>query len=264
MHPDENKKRFSAKTRGDQFVDSVRAQLERHLDKQKKKGIKPKSGKLTIIQMPKKEGVPDWRENLEKAMAERKKPPLPGPHPTVLIDALVRDYLTPYLKEHGFRKKARRFWQDYGEIVEVITIWKDEYNDAWQGGFAVELGIYWKKYQQELGGHYAAEVMPPTHCLLVHRLTREMDKINDHWWEFKPNVDIRALADEVISDFECHGVPWLKSRHNPKYIREFLNKNGERLQRVAKYFEEAKALRDKQPPRRNDGIFKAGDSETVV
>ena len=251
MTPDENKKRIDAKSRGDQFVDGVRAKLARHLERQKKKGIEPKPGKLTIIQIPKKEGAPDWRENLAKTMAERKNPPLPGPHPTLLIDALVRDYLTPYLKGLGFRKKARRFWRDHGEIVDAITVWKYEYNDAWEGGFAIELGVYWKKHQLELGGHYADDPMPPHHCLLNHRLTKEMDKINDHWWKFKPNVDLRALVEEVIADLERHGFPWLKSRHNPRYIREYLEKHGERLRRMAKYFEESRAAREKMNQQRS-------------
>ncbi len=243
MTPDGLKKRVGNQVNADQFVNGVRAKLAKHLERQKKKGIEPKPGKLTIIHLPRKEGVPDWRVNFEKMMEERRKPPLPGPHPTKLIDAFVRDHLSPYLKELGFRKSARRFWRDQGELVEVISVWKDSYNDAWEGGFAIELGVYWKKYQEELGGHYAAETMPPAHCLLEHRLTKDMEKINDYWWKFKPNVDLGALTNEVISDLENQGFPWLKSRHGPKYIRELLDKKGHHLRKVAKIFSDAKAAR---------------------
>jgi len=251
MNPDENKKRIKAQSHGDQFVEDVRAKLSRHLERQKKKGIESKPGKLTIIQMPRREGAPTYEEIMAKLLAERKNPPLPGPHPKLLIDALVRDYLTPYLKGLGFRKKARRFWRDQGEIVEVVTVWKYEHNDAWQGGFAIELGAYWKKYQNELGGHFAAETMPPLHCLLEHRLTKEMDKINDHWWKFKPNVDLRALAGEVIANLECQGFLWLKSRHDPRYIRELLDKKGVHLRKVARIFKESRAARENMNQRRS-------------
>jgi hypothetical protein len=246
MTPDDKKKRWGATNAHDQFVDDIRAKLERQMEKLKKKGIEPKPGKLTIIKIDRKPGAPDWRDKVEEALAERRLPPRTGPHPSKLIDMLVRNHLGPWLKGLGYRKNARRFWRDHGEIVDVITVWKHEHNDAWEGGLGIQLGVHWKKHQRELGGHFAAEEMPPKNCLLTEWLDVDATKDNARWRKFKPDIDIETLAREIISKIEKGGFPWLQSRHDPRYIREYLAKNRERFLRIAKYDEEIRAAREKK------------------
>jgi len=203
---------------GDAFVEKLRAQLGKRLEKQKSKGIQPSPGEFTIIRPKRVPGQPDWREIVAQIQAERSKPPEPGPHPKVLIHELVRDHLAPLLKGHGFRKKGRRFWRQRRGLIEVVTVQSSEWNNAWEGRFCIELGLCPEKIQKRIGGVFAFDVLPPRVCVFTQRLTKNMERAKNHWWSVKPGTAVAPLGKEINQDFEQIAFPWFIARSDPKRI----------------------------------------------
>jgi len=129
-------------------------------------------------------------------------------HPSDLIDELFKAHLKPALKEFGFKSKSSTFFRQNGELVEIISLQKSQSNDANESRFAINLGVYWPKAQEILGG--TCETPPPKEydCTLRQRLGPLFDDGRDYWWSIKPNSDIQAIGVDVAEKVQRFGLPW--------------------------------------------------------
>ena len=59
------------------------------------------------------------------------------------IDSIVRERLAPLLKKNGFKKKARNFYQEFPDRVEVINVQASQWNEGNEGKFTINVGVYY-------------------------------------------------------------------------------------------------------------------------
>jgi hypothetical protein len=130
-------------------------------------------------------------------------------HPSALIDELVKTHLKPALKELGFKSKSSTFFRQNGELVEIISPQKSSWNDANESKFTINLGVYWPKIHEILGGPIAS--LPPKEyeCTIRQRLGSLFDNGKDFWWSVSPNSDIGQIGADVVEKVRHYGLPWL-------------------------------------------------------
>lgn len=147
--------------------------------------------------------------------------------PTEIIDAAIKDCVKPVLNEMGFRKQGHTFWRDTGDVVDVITLQKSQWNDASSASFTVNLGLYWKRIQELLAR--TAAKMPPREydCTVYERIGALIGNGSDHWWHVKPTTDPSKIGSEVNEVLTSRGVPWLERGHSIEqtlaYVRSLKN-----------------------------------------
>jgi hypothetical protein len=140
--------------------------------------------------------------------------------PTKLIDQIVSTHLKPALLAKGFRKQGSTFWRDRGEVIDVMTVQKSQWNDGQAARFTVNMGVYWKRIHELLGE--PVKTIPPkeNQCTVRERLgcldsvTAEFPDGRDHWWEVTATTDLAATGGEVLERIERSGIPWLDRLHD--------------------------------------------------
>jgi len=189
-------------------------------DLRKKTGIKLKPSEIMVVTMS-----PAFKAQFKRKMAEsaalRSQPPQ-KPHPALLIKAIVQDHLAPFLKARGFRKKGRHFWRVEGDVMDVIDVQNSQFNDAWEAKFTINLGVCWIFLQRVIGGVFAVEPSPPKSCIFRHRLSPDMEKKADYWWDVRSNSDPANVASELLQLLDRTGFPWLESKRDGVAVLEHM------------------------------------------
>jgi uncharacterized protein (DUF4415 family) len=141
--------------------------------------------------------------------------PAREPHPKKHIEAILKNHLAPFFKAEGFRKKAATFWRSDGDFIEIASMQRSQFNDAWQGRFCFNLGVYWNPLQKFL--KRTSNVVPPRYseCFFNQRLKKNIQH-GGHWWRLDSDTNPVVLGKEVVSDFQHYGLTWFARCHDPK------------------------------------------------
>jgi hypothetical protein len=170
---------------------------------------------------------PILKENVEKMLSERCDPPL-GPHPSKLIDKLVKDYLAPMMKDKGFRKSGANFWRDDENVIEVLNIQKSQWNDAWEASYYVNLGAYWKAFHRDQSTEFKSKFPREYDCTAFSRVLEPAMKT----WRLQPNSILGEVGNILTETVQQVAFPWVVEMHSEANILSHL-----KMQRTAEKFE---------------------------
>lgn len=139
--------------------------------------------------------------------------------PTELITRIVESDIKPLLQERGFRKRASLFWRDNGDVIDVITIQKSQWNDSTSARFTINLGLYWKQVQALVD---RAVPLPREYdCTVQTRIGGLLPERTDLWWEVADS-EVSVVARDVTEKLEQYGLPWLENGHTIERTMEYL------------------------------------------
>ena len=143
--------------------------------------------------------------------------------PTDLITRIVQNDIKPLLQARGFRKKAALFWRDNGDVIDVVTVQRSQWNDSTSARFTINLGLYWKHIQGLVG---RTVPLPREYdCTVQTRLGGLLPERTDLWWEVS-GPDLSAVAQDVIEKLLQYGLPWLENGHTVERTMEYLEQRG--------------------------------------
>jgi hypothetical protein len=147
--------------------------------------------------------------SVENQLAERGDPP-PGPHPTKLINELLKVHLAPFMKGAGFRKSGAYFWRESGLVIDVLDLQKSQWNNAWEASFYINLHVYWKDFQEAIGRPFKSKFPKGHECTLFTRVI----KLDKSTWSLKPDSNVETLASLLIQEIQKEGFPWFEEHHH--------------------------------------------------
>ncbi len=137
-----------------------------------------------------------------------------GEHSSLRIDRAILDYVAPFLKGEGFRKNARNFWRDTGNVIDVVTIQKSQWNGPREASFTIELGLYWKDIQRDLCLWAGMDNPNAWDCIIHQRIGTTIPSERDLWWTLTPDVDVKATGLDVVDKLKSKALPWLVAGHD--------------------------------------------------
>lgn len=137
-----------------------------------------------------------------------------GEHSSLRIDRVILDYVAPFLKGEGFRKNARNFWRDTGNVIDVVTIQKSQWNGPREASFTIELGLYWKDIQRDLCLWAGMDNPNAWDCIIHQRIGTTIPSERDLWWTLTPDVDVKATGLDVVDKLKSKALPWLVAGHD--------------------------------------------------
>jgi hypothetical protein len=170
---------------------------------------------------------PSIRENVEKMLSERGDPPA-GPHPSKLIDELIKNYLAPLMKDEGFRKSGANFWREDATVIDVLNIQKSQWNDAWEASFYVNLGTYYKAFHRDQGTEFKSKFPYEYDCTAFSRVPEPAIKA----WTLRPDSDVGQLGAILTETVHDVAFSWFEEMRSEVNILNHLKK-----MRIAEKFE---------------------------
>lgn len=125
------------------------------------------------------------------------------------IDEIVKLGLAPLLKEHGFKKKARNFYREHEDRIDLINVQASQFNAGAEGQFTVNVGVYFPAISA-ITDALPVKGMPKEYdCTARERIGLLSSDNRDTWWSVDDSVDTNNMAAELASSVESLCLPWL-------------------------------------------------------
>jgi hypothetical protein len=131
-------------------------------------------------------------------------------HPSKLIDELFKVHLKPAITKLGFKCKSQILFRQNSEQIEIISLQKNRWNDSNSASCTVNLGVYWPKAEEFLGGSYRTFPPKEYECTLRKRLGPLFNDGGDFWWDVTLDSDIQFIGLDVLEKIHNYGLQWLK------------------------------------------------------
>jgi hypothetical protein len=119
-------------------------------------------------------------------------------HPSKLIDELLKVHLKPAIIKLGFNSKSQIFFRRNHELIEIISLQKNKWNDSDRASFTINLGVYWPKVEEIFGNQYRTFPPKEYECTLRQRLGSLFNDGNDFWWDVTFGSKIELVGLEVV------------------------------------------------------------------
>jgi len=109
------------------------------------------------------------------------------------IDAIIKERLAPLLKNIGFKKKARNFYREFENRIELINVQSSKWNEGNEGQFTINVGVYYPEIS-EITDALPVKGMPKEYdCTVRERIGLLMPENKDKWWK----IDSSSNDSEV-------------------------------------------------------------------
>ncbi|KPJ91600.1 MAG: hypothetical protein AMJ53_11285 [Gammaproteobacteria bacterium SG8_11] len=141
------------------------------------------------------------------------------------IDAIIKEGLAPLLKNNGFKKKARNFYREYSDRVEVINVQASQWNEGNEGKFTINVGVYYPEISKILEAPPVSGAPKEYDCTVRERIGLLTPENKDHWWHIDGSVNDLEVAENVANQVEKICFPWLSEMSDLENVKNYVVKN---------------------------------------
>ena len=122
-------------------------------------------------------------------------------------DAMLRDQISPWLRERGFRKRRNRFRRADDQGWQVVDFQASQYGSRDDVQFTINLWV----------GVRELEVVEAERQV-EQRVGALLPGAEDHWWPMDGATDTAALGSEIRDIVETRCLPWLDARRSLDHL----------------------------------------------
>ena len=141
------------------------------------------------------------------------------------IDSIVRERLAPLLKKNGFKKKARNFYREYPDRVEVINVQASQWNEGNEGKFTINVGVYFPEISKIIEAPPFRGEPKEYDCTVRERIGLLTPENKDHWWLLDGSVNDLEVSEDVANQVEEICLPWLSKMSDLENVKNHVVKN---------------------------------------
>lgn len=160
----------------------------------------------------------------------RKKPLYPS-MPVQEIQKLIVSKMAEALKPHGFKRDGATFCRQRGELVHIINLQGDKWNEGDAGSYYVNLSVFYGPASEIYWGNPATDHPKEYDGQLRSHLENHGKGIPDTW-KFSRKVDCVALADQLVTALVESGLPFFEGIDTPLDVADYLAGKKKRGMRV--------------------------------
>jgi len=136
-----------------------------------------------------------------------------------IIDETIREGLVPFLKEQGFKKKARTFYREFEERIEVVNVQSSRWNEGDEGRITINLGVYYPGTSEFLDTPKFKGLPKEYDCTVRTRIGLLLPVPCDLWWKIKGAVDSH-IAVEQRDAVKEYGLPWFQRMSDMDVVKK--------------------------------------------
>ncbi len=130
------------------------------------------------------------------------------------IEEVIRRAVVPELKPLGFRRAGRTFRRTLRECIQVVNVQSSRWNDAREGQFTLNLGVYFPAAHAEMRDllRWSPGTAGPTEpeCTVRRRIGRLLPSNLDKWWTVRPAEPSDRVVEEVRALLRDPALPWVE------------------------------------------------------
>lgn len=155
-----------------------------------------------------------WRTRPRGAYAES----LPAVAAQDLYAALIKDEISPAMREHGLVGSGGRYAMKSDSHWALVGFQKSRYSDRAEVQFTVNLlAVSRDEWQSLIAEHPHYGAKPSASVLYAEpvrstRIGYLLEDPEDRWWRIYDGQDIDRVRSEVISALIERGLPWLREQ----------------------------------------------------
>jgi len=141
------------------------------------------------------------------------------------IDAIIKESLAPLLKNNGFKKKARSFYREFDNRIELINVQASKWNQGSEGQFTVNVGVYYPEVS-EITDALPVKGMPKEYdCTVRERIGLLTPGKKDKWWKIDSSSNDSTVSENVAKLVDELCFPWLEKMSDLDTVKSHLAKN---------------------------------------
>jgi hypothetical protein len=141
------------------------------------------------------------------------------------IDSIIRERLSPFLKNNGFKKKARNFYREYSDRVEVINVQASQWNEGSEGKFTINVGVYYPEIAKILEAPPVSGAPKEYDCTVRERIGLLAPEKKDQWWHIDGSVNDLEISEDIANQVENICLPWLSEMSDLVNVKSHVVKN---------------------------------------
>lgn len=134
--------------------------------------------------------------------------------------------LSAALGPYGFRRSGTTFLRNTGELIQIINLQGDKWNQGNEGKYYINLAVYYGKIATIEYGDEPTNTPKEYDGQLRNRLR---GKGVPESWSFSPKTDYELHSDALVDAVVAHGLPYFEGIDTPLQLAESIldkNKNG--------------------------------------
>ena len=141
--------------------------------------------------------------------------------------AILKQWITPTLKERGFVKQRGSVYERLGAGVKwYVGVQRERWTTRKMSDFTLNCGVYVPGYWALYGNGSEPSRIEPASCCLQARVGMLEEDKSERWWELHPEDDTasvdRAIGKDVLSRLKRHVLPFLERFQSPQDVLRFL------------------------------------------
>ena len=138
------------------------------------------------------------------------------------IDTIIKEGLAPLLKNSGFKKKARNFYREFENRIEVINVQASQWNEGNEGQFTINVGVYYPDIS-EITDAPPVKGMPKEYdCTVRERIGLLTPENQDKWWKVDGSVNDQEIAENVAYKVKELCLPWLSEMSDLEKVKNYI------------------------------------------
>lgn len=135
------------------------------------------------------------------------------------IDTIIKEGLAPLLKKNGFKKKARNFYRESEDRIEILNVQASQWNEGNEGKFTINIGVYYPEIS-EITGAPPVKGMPKEYdCTVRERIGHLSSDNQDRWWNVDGTVNDLEISENVANLVEQLCLPWLSKMSDLEKVK---------------------------------------------
>jgi len=142
------------------------------------------------------------------------------------LNSILKNQVTPFLKELGFKKNLLIYSRDVGELKWLIDIQKSRWNDESEAQFTLNFGVYVPGVLSTYANMPEPAKPKIEHCSCSARVGMLTSERKDKWWKLTSD-DSQEVVDEISQDLLSKireiAVPFLSKFNSSLEVAEFLS-----------------------------------------
>lgn len=134
---------------------------------------------------------------------------------------LIKNVISPFLKEMGFRKNGNTFNLKTNELTQVVSVQKSKWNDHDKVSFTFNIGFFDEKMYLEKSNSETPKFIREYDCQVRFRLG-QIIKGHDYWYELNKTTNKGNLEIEIFNHLNNFLKPILKKNNDLNAIKDLL------------------------------------------
>jgi hypothetical protein len=142
------------------------------------------------------------------------------------LEAVLRRFLTPLLKQRGFRKRGKRYHADLPELLWLVDA---TCSVTTAPEFTVDVGVLIPAVFEVYFGRAAPRNPGSADCTVSARIGLLSAERLDKWWTLSCDADEKVAGEDLRAVMEAVGLPFLDQFTSRVSVAKFLTEPGHDL-----------------------------------